>query len=159
MGEEFVPDSPQACSFALGSQVRTVLFSSDMRRLWVQSHIGKRNAPLMLYKCLAQTWVYHYHTCVVVVHSYLCQAFIKHEWGASNGRGVPFKWVTKPCEYHAVSDMAKPIPSLPQSGQYSWWTLSLKSAFLWGRNLFLATRKLVCPLWGAKPARFCPQAT
>ena len=40
-------------------------------------------APLMLYKCLAQIWVYHYYTCVVVVHSCLCQALIKHEWGVS----------------------------------------------------------------------------
>ena len=27
--------------------------------------------------------LYHYYTCVVVVHSYLCQALIKREWGAS----------------------------------------------------------------------------
>ena len=26
--------------------------------------------------------LYHYHMCVVVVHSCLCQALIKHEWGA-----------------------------------------------------------------------------
>ena len=77
MGEDFVPGHPQACLFALGSQVRTVLFSSDMGRLWVQSHIGKRSAPLMLYKCLAQAWVYHYYTC-------------------SSGRGVPFG-VTNSC--------------------------------------------------------------
>ena len=25
--------------------------------------------------------------------------------------------------------------------------------------LVLAIRKLVCPLWGAKPARFCPQVS
>ena len=36
-------------------------------------HISKKNTPLMLYKCLAQA-------CVVVVHSCLCQALIKHEW-------------------------------------------------------------------------------
>ena len=34
------------------------------------------------------------------------------------------------------------------------WVLLL---YMWGRILFLATRKLVCPLWGAKPARFCSQ--
>ena len=111
MGEDFVPGHPQACLSTLGSQAHTVLFSSDMGRLWVQSHIGKRGAPLMLYKCLAQAWVYHYYTC-------------------SSGRGVPFKWVTKPCGYHVVSDMAKPILPLPQSEQYSWWASSLKSAFL-----------------------------
>ena len=61
--EDFVPGHPQTCLSALGSQAHTVLFSSDMGRLWVQSHIGKRSAPLMLYKCLAQVWVYHYYTC------------------------------------------------------------------------------------------------
>ena len=66
-------------------------------------------------------------------------------------------WLTKPCGYHAVSDMAKPILPLPQSRQYSWGALSLKSAFLLGSILFLTRRKLVCPLWGAKPARFCSQ--
>ena len=139
MGEDFVLGHPQACLSTLGSQAHTVLFSSNMGRLWVQSHIGKRSAPLMLYKCLAQAWVYHYYTCVVVVEA--CPS-----------------WVTKPCEYHTVSNMAKPIPPFSQSGQYSWWALSLKSAFLWGRILYLATRKLVCPLWGAKLARFCSQA-
>ena len=35
----------------------------------------------------------------------------------------------------------------------------IKYKCLWGRILFLATRKLVCPLWRVKPARFCSQAT
>ena len=62
MGEEFVPGHPQAYLSALGSQAHTILFASNMGRLWVQSHIGKRSAPLMPYKYLAQAWVYHYHT-------------------------------------------------------------------------------------------------
>ena len=36
-------------------------------------------------------------------------------------------------------------------------TLEFHKMFVWGRILFLATRKLVCPLWGAKPAWFCSQ--
>ena len=61
VGEDFVPGHPQACLSALGSQALMILFSSDMGKLWVQSHIGKRSAPLLPYKCLAQAWVYHYH--------------------------------------------------------------------------------------------------
>ena len=55
VGEDFVSGHPQACLSALGSQARTVLFSvPSMGRLWVQSHIGKRCAPLILYKPLEQ---------------------------------------------------------------------------------------------------------
>ena len=38
-----------SCLSTLGSQARMVLFlRTSMGRLWVQSHIGKRSAPLML---------------------------------------------------------------------------------------------------------------
>ena len=102
-GEDFVPGHPQACLSALGSQARTVLFSSDMRRLWV----------LMPYKCLAQAWVYHYHTCVVVVHSCLCQTLIRQEWGASlanMGLHSKFSHVTWEQNHEGLT---------PQSGQTS----------------------------------------
>ena len=131
---------------SLGSQVRKVLFLSDMSfllrfdpflgSLWILSHIGKRCGPLMPYKLWGKGMVYHYNTHDVVVVD-ACPS-----------------WVTKPCGYHAMSDMTKPIPSLPQSGQYSWWALSLKSAFLCGG--FPA--QAICLLWGAKLARFCSQA-
>ena len=47
------------------------------------SHISWRSAPRMPYKPLEQGMVYHSHTCVVVVHSWLLQGLINHEWGAS----------------------------------------------------------------------------
>ena len=62
VSEDFVLGHIQACLSVLGSQTHMVLFSSDMGRLWVQSHIDKKSAPLMPYKYLAQAWVYHYHT-------------------------------------------------------------------------------------------------
>ena len=55
---------------ALGSQARTVLFSSDMSfllrfdpclgSLWILSHIGKKCASRMPYKLLGKGMVYHY---------------------------------------------------------------------------------------------------
>ena len=76
---------PQKCLFvwgisctsylsALGSQARTVLFSSDMSfllgfdpflgSLWILSHIDKKCAPRMPYKLMSKGMVYHYsHMC------------------------------------------------------------------------------------------------
>ena len=66
---------------ALGSQARTVLFSSNigfllgfdpfLGSLWILSHIGKKCAPRLPYKVLGKGMVYHYYTCVVVVEACL----------------------------------------------------------------------------------------
>ena len=98
--EDFVPGHPQTCLSALGSQAHTVLFSSDMGRLWVQSHIGKRSAPLMPYKCLAQAWVYHYcsnDTLMLVPGTY--KAWVRH-FSCRCGTALkvfPCRLRTKPC--------------------------------------------------------------
>ena len=73
---------------ALGSQARTVLFSTNtsflfrfdpfLGSLWILSHIGKKCAPRMPYKLLGKGMVYHYYMPYkllgkgMVYHYYTC---------------------------------------------------------------------------------------
>ena len=62
------------CPSKVLSALGSLRFDPCVGSLW---HIYTVLLPL----CRAR--LYHYYTCVVVVHSCLCQALIRHEWGAS----------------------------------------------------------------------------
>ena len=78
-GQEQIP-APQKSAFE-GQCPSRVLSALGKGWDWL-GHVRHR----MILARFCYPWrarLYHYYTCVVVVHSCLCQALIRHEWGAS----------------------------------------------------------------------------
>ena len=99
---------------ALGSQARTVLFSTNtsflfrfdpfLGSLWILSHIGKKCAPRMPYKLLGKGMVYHYNTCLraykACVGRISCRCGTESKGFPKMGRtwgGNSCRLKTKPC--------------------------------------------------------------
>ena len=70
---------------------------------------------------LCRACLYHYYTCVVVLHSCLCQALIKHEWGASlvdvrlHSKSSHVACRTKPCRLGSPKRTNSLCGKLPHS--------------------------------------------
>ena len=109
-------------------------FDPFLGSLWILSHIGKRCVPLMPYKSLEQTWVYHY---------YVVEACLALRCWQQNCVGI-MRCRTWPSQSHPC-----PKANNTWDGHYP-----SKAPFCGGFS-----PQAFCPLWGAKPARFCSQAT